>query len=100
MVMKMLSARRWTPELLAKVSLAVQMLILIRLPLEYFRLKHLFGRVPAPALSEPLLKGELFTALCAGLALGFFFAGRNRTVIVIAAFNIVGLIVYKIVLAS
>jgi hypothetical protein len=100
MVMRMQSARRWTPELLAKVSLAIQMLILIRLPLEYFRLRHLLGRVPAAAVSEPLLKGELFTALCAALAVGFFFAGRNRAVILIAAINIVGLIVYKIVLVS
>jgi hypothetical protein len=85
-------------ERMAKIGIGVQLLILIRLPAEIFRLKHLYGSAFAFAAAEPYIAGELITAVCAGLAVAVYFWNKHQVTIWVAAFNVLILIGYKIFL--
>ncbi len=85
----------WGPERMAKIGIAVQMLILIRLPAEVFRLQYVHGNAVTLGAVQPFIRGELITAVCAALSVGFFFWKKHQAAIWVAAANVLVLIVYK-----
>jgi lysylphosphatidylglycerol synthetase-like protein (DUF2156 family) len=85
-------------ERMAKIGIGVQLLILIRLPAEIFRLKHLYGSAFAFTAAEPYITGELITAVCASLAIAVYFWNKHQVTIWVAALNVLVLIAYKIFL--
>jgi hypothetical protein len=83
---------------MAKIAIGVQLLILIRLPAEIFRLKHIHGSAFTIAAAEPFMAGELISAICAALAVAMYFWNKHPVTIWIAMLNIAVLIAYKIFL--
>ncbi len=81
---------------MAKIGIGVQMLILIRLPAEVFRLQYLHGSAVTLRDVEPLMRGELITAVCAALAVALYFWNKPQATIWVAAANILVLVAYKI----
>lgn len=69
---------KWTAKTLAQVGIAIQFLALVRTLAEYFRLKYVHGGAPPPAMVEPFITGALITSICAGLAVGLYFAGKYK----------------------
>ncbi|HSM85002.1 MAG TPA: hypothetical protein VLT16_02565 [Candidatus Limnocylindrales bacterium] len=88
----------WSAERVAKAGIAVQLLVLIRLPAEYFRLKYVHGHALTLAMVEPFIRGELIAALFTAVAVGFFFAGRHKVAVWVAAAMVATLLAYKIFL--
>lgn len=88
----------WTAERMAKIGIGVQLLILIRLPAEVFRLKYVHGgNLSLPAI-EPLIRGELITAVCTALAVMLYFWKKHEATIWIAVLNVASLVVYKAII--
>lgn len=85
-------------ERMAKIAIGVQLLILIRLPAEIFRLKYLHGSAFTLAAAEPFISGELITAVCAALAIALYFWNKRQGTIWVAALNVAVLVAYKIFL--
>lgn len=81
---------------MAKLGIGVQLLILIRLPLEVFRLKHLHGGSLTLGSVEPFIRGELITAICAALAVALYFWNKHQGTIWTAAMNVVVLVAYRL----
>lgn len=86
---------KWTTERIAKIGIGIQLLILIRLPAEVFRLRYLHGSNLGLAAVEPFIRGELITAICAALAVALYFWNRHQAAIWIAVLNVLILVVYK-----
>lgn len=82
-------------ERMAKIGIGVQLLILIRLPAEVFRLKYLHGNTFTLSAAEPFIAGELITAICTAVSVAVYFWNKHQVAIWIAALNVVALIVYK-----
>jgi hypothetical protein len=87
-----------TAERMAKIGIGIQLLILIRLPAEIFRLKYLHGNTLTLATAEPLIAGELVTAVCAALSVAVYFWNKHQVAIWVAALNVAVLIAYKALL--
>lgn len=85
----------WTTERMAKIGIGIQLLILIRLPAEVFRLQYLHGSNVTLAAVEPFIRGELITAICTALAVTLYFWNKHQATIWISALNVVILVVYK-----
>ena len=81
---------------MAKLAIGIQLLILIRLPAEVFRLKYVHGNSLVLAAVEPFIRGELITAVCAAMAVFFYFWNKPQGTIWIAAANVLMLIAYKL----
>lgn len=87
---------RWPAERLAKIAIGVQLLILIRLPLECFRLRYVHGGLLTWTMIAPFIHGELITAILTALAVMLYFAGRHKLTLWTAALNVAVLVVYKL----
>lgn len=87
---------RWPTERVAKIAIGVQLLILIRLPLECLRLRYVHGGVLIWPTIAPFIHGELTTAILTALAVMLYFAGRQALTILTAALNVAVLVVYKL----
>lgn len=85
----------WTTERMAKIGIGIQLLILIRLPAEVFRLQYLHGRNVTLAAVEPFIRGELITAVCTAVAVTLYFWNKPKGTMWTAALNVVILAVYK-----
>ncbi len=85
----------WSTDRMAKIGIGVQMLILIRLPAEVFRLKYVHGSAVTLHEVEPFIRGELITAICAALAVALYFWNKTQAAIWVAAANILLLVAYK-----
>ena len=89
---------RWPAERLAKIAVAVQLLILIRLPLECLRLRYVHGGLLTWPMIAPFINGELITAVLTAVAVFLFFLNRHTLTVWTAALNVAALVVYKFVL--
>jgi hypothetical protein len=89
---------RWPAERLAKIAIGVQLLILIRLPLECLRLRYVYGGLVTWPMNAPFINGELITALLTAVAVFSFFLSRHTLTVWTAALNVAALLVYKFVL--
>jgi hypothetical protein len=49
---------------MAKLAIGIQLLILIRLPAEVFRLKSIHGNALTLTAVDPFIRGDLITAIC------------------------------------
>ena len=87
--------KNWGTERMAKIGIGIQMLILIRLPAEVFRLKYVHGSNLTLAAVEPFIRGELITAICAALAFALYFWNKHQGAFWIAVLNVAILVVYK-----
>lgn len=81
---------------MAKLAIGIQLLILIRLPAEVFRLKAIHGNALTLTAVEPFIGGDLITAICAAMAVFFYFWKKPQGAIWIAATNVLILIAYKL----
>jgi hypothetical protein len=81
----------------AQLSICVLFLVLVRTLAEFFRLKYVLGGGLHIATIAPYVGSALFTALATWVAVLFYFAGRNRTAVGVAAVTILSLFVVKIV---
>jgi hypothetical protein len=81
---------------MAELAIGVQLLILIRLPAEVFRLKSIHGSALTLTAVEPFIGGDLITAICATVAVFFYFWNKPQGTIWIAAANVLILITYKL----
>ncbi|MGE5324462.1 MAG: hypothetical protein ACM3SW_16465 [Actinomycetota bacterium] len=86
----------WTTERMAKIGIGIQLLILIRLPAEVFRLKYVHGGDLTLVAVEPFIRGELITAICAALAVGLYFWNKHQGTVWTAAMNVLILVAYKV----
>lgn len=86
---------KWTADRMAKIGIGIQLLILIRLPAEVFRLKYLHGSNLTLGAVEPFIRGELITAICAALAVALYFWNKHQGTIWTAAMNVAVLVAYK-----
>jgi hypothetical protein len=86
---------RWPGERVAKIAIGVQLLILIRLPLECLRIRYAHGGLLTWPMIAPFIHGELITALLTGLAVMLYFAGKHAFTLWTAALNVVVLLIYK-----
>jgi predicted lipid-binding transport protein (Tim44 family) len=86
----------WTEKTLAQAGISVQFLALVRTLGEYFRLKYVHGAAPPPAMTEPLITGALITSICAGLAVGLYFAGKYKATVGVAMATVLILLGFKI----
>jgi hypothetical protein len=80
----------------AWVAVAAQFLALIRILSEIFRIKQFEPARYTLATIEPFVGSALFTSGCVAISVGLCAIGRPRSAIVIAALNIVTLLVYKV----
>jgi len=85
-----------TTERMAKIAIGIQLLILIRLPAEVFRLKYLHGSNLTLAAVEPFIRGELITAIFAALAVALYFWNRHQGTVWTAGTNVAILVAYKV----
>jgi hypothetical protein len=90
--------KHWSTDRMAKLAIGVQLLILIRLPAEVFRLKYIHGNAFTLAAAEPFIGGELVTAICAAVALLLYFWNKPQGTIWMAAGNVAMLVVFKVFL--
>jgi hypothetical protein len=81
---------------MAKLAIGIQLLILIRLPAEVFRLKYIHRNSLVLAAVEPFMRGELITAVCTSAAVALYFWNKPQGAIWIAAANVLILIAYKL----
>jgi len=88
---------RWPAERLAKIAIGVQLLILIRLPLECLRLRYVHGGLVTWTMLAPFVHGELITAILTALAVMLYFFGKHILTVWTAALNVAVLVVYKLV---
>ncbi|HYL92051.1 MAG TPA: hypothetical protein VEW69_02725 [Alphaproteobacteria bacterium] len=86
----------WTAKTLAQAGIAVQFLALVRTLGEYFRLKYVHGGPPSPAMAELLITGAMITSICAGLAVGLYFAGKYKATVGVATATVLVLLGFKI----
>lgn len=93
----MSSGRRWSRSQLAWLAAAVQFLALIRILSEIFRIKQFEPARYTLAAIEPFVGTALFTSCCLAVSVGLCAIGRPRGAMFVAAFNIVALLVYRIV---
>jgi hypothetical protein len=89
---------RWPAARVAKIAIGVQLLILIRLPLECLRLRYVHGGLLAWPTIEPFINGELITALLTALAVIFYFTAKHTLTSWTAALNVAALVVYRFAL--
>ncbi|HEX7286062.1 MAG TPA: hypothetical protein VF532_07755 [Candidatus Angelobacter sp.] len=87
---------RWPAERVAKIAIGVQLLVLIRLPLECLRLRYAHGGLLTWTMVAPFIHGELITAILASLAVLLYFAGKQVLTVWTAALNVAILVVYKL----
>lgn len=87
--------KNWGTERIAKIGIGIQLLILIRLPAEVFRLKYVHGSNLTLAAVEPFIRGELITAICAALAVALYFWNKHQGAVWTAALNVIVLVAYK-----
>jgi len=87
---------RWSADRTAKVAIGVQLLILIRLPLECLRLQHVHGGVLLWTTIAPFVHGELITAILTATAVILYFAGKHTLTLMTALLNVATLVVYKL----
>jgi hypothetical protein len=81
---------------IAWLAVAAQFLALIRILGEIFRIKQFEpARYTLPTI-EPFVASALFTSCCVALSVGLCTLGYPRSAVVIAAFNILALLVYKV----
>jgi len=78
------------------LAVAAQFLALIRILGEIFRIKHFEHARYTLAAIEPFVGSALFTSCCVAVSVGLCTAGWLRSAIVIAAFNVLALLVYKV----
>ena len=81
---------------MAKLAIGIQLLILIRLPAEVFRLQYLPGNAFTLAAAEPFIGGELISAICAAVAVLLYFWNKPQGTIWMAAGNVGILVVFKL----
>ena len=86
---------RWPAARVAKIAIGVQLLILIRLPLECLRLRYVHGGLLAWPTIAPFINGELITALLTAVAMVFYFTERHMLTVWTAALNVAALLIYK-----
>ena len=58
---------------MAKLAIGIQLLILIRLPAEVFRLKSIHSNALTLTAVDPFIRGDLITAICTAAAVFFYF---------------------------
>jgi hypothetical protein len=87
---------RWSAERVAKIAIGVQLLVLIRLPLECLRLRYVHGGLLTWTMVAPFIHGELITAILTALAVMLYFAGKHALTPWTAALNVAVLVVYKL----
>ncbi len=90
--------KHWSTDQMAKLAIGIQLLILIRLPAEIFRLKYIHGNAMSLVAAEPFIGGELITALCTAAGVFLYFWNKHQGTIWTAAANVLTLVVYKAVL--
>ena len=90
--------RHWNTDRMAKLAIGIQLLILIRLPSEVFRLKYIHGSTLLLASVEPFIRAELITAIYTAVAILLYFWNKHEGTIWTAAANVLTLVVYKVVL--
>lgn len=85
---------------LAQLGICVQFLALIRTLAEFFRLEYVDGSSVRLATVAPYVGGGLLAALLTWAGVLCYFAGRDRTAIVVVAVTIVALLAVKIAVIS
>ena len=88
----------WGKDQMAKLAVGIQLLILIRLPAEIFRLKYIHGNAFTLAAAEPFIAGELISAICAAAAVLLYLWNKPQGTIWVAAGNVGILVVFKLFL--
>jgi hypothetical protein len=88
---------RLTREQWAKLGIVAQLLAILRLLGEYFRLKQIHGSRLTIALVEPFVTGALLAAVLCSVAVTLFFFRRYTGTIVVAVATVVLLLLYKTV---
>jgi hypothetical protein len=89
--------RRLTREQWAKLGIAAQLLAVLRLLGEYFRLKQVHGSQLTIALVEPFVTGALLAAVLCSVGVTLFFFRRFAAAIVVALATVALLLLYKTV---
>jgi hypothetical protein len=87
-----LSREQW-----AKLGIGAQLLAVLRLLGEYFRLKQIHGSGLTIALVEPFVTGALLAAVLCSVGVTLFFFRRYTGAIVAAVATVIVLLLYKTV---
>jgi hypothetical protein len=81
---------------LAQIAVTVQFLALVRILLEFFRLKNLEGSTFTSSLGETYVIGGFIAAICTWLGVTAYLFNRYTITALIGASTVLVLIVYKI----
>jgi hypothetical protein len=85
-------------QLWARIGICIQFVALIRCLGEYFRLKHFAPEKFSIVHIEPFILGALVTAVLALAGISFYFGEKYRLTAIIAALNILILLVLRFTL--
>ena len=79
----------------AKLGIVVELVVLVRVLAEYFRLRHAYGPTVALFTFEPYILGMLIDAVQCLASVTLFFFQRYAASAIVSAITVVLLIVYR-----
>jgi len=80
----------------AKLGIIIELVILVRVLVEYFRLRHAYGPPVALFMFEPYILGMLIDGIQCLASVILFFLERYAASAIVSAVTVLLLIVYKV----